>query len=104
MGPGLAGDLGWSGPGPFKIVNNYLEAASENVIFGGGDPTITASSRATSRSAATTSRSRSRGRARGYNVKNLFEIKNAQRVLVEGNVFENNWAKGRAVARSCSSP
>jgi hypothetical protein len=24
-------------------------------------------------------------------VKNLFELKNAQRVLVEGNVFENNW-------------
>ena len=25
-------------------------------------------------------------------VKNLFELKTAQRVLVEGNVFENNWA------------
>src|SRR5262249_15310371 len=24
-------------------------------------------------------------------VKNLFEIKNAQRVLVDGNVFENSW-------------
>src|SRR2546429_8248611 len=24
-------------------------------------------------------------------VKNLFELKNAQRVLVEGNLFENNW-------------
>lgn len=32
--------LGWNGPGPFKIVNNYLEAASENIMFGGGDPTI----------------------------------------------------------------
>ena len=28
-------------------------------------------------------------------VKNLFEIKNAQRVLVEGNVFENNWQHGQ---------
>ena len=27
--------VGWSGPGPFKIANNYLEAAGENVMFGG---------------------------------------------------------------------
>src|SRR5438477_13156465 len=25
----------WNGQGPFKIVNNYLEAAGENLIFGG---------------------------------------------------------------------
>ncbi|HYP26977.1 MAG TPA: hypothetical protein VE262_09680, partial [Blastocatellia bacterium] len=31
---------GWNGPGPFKIVNNYLEGAGENVIFGGVDPKI----------------------------------------------------------------
>ena len=32
--------LGWNGPGPFKIVNNYLEASGENVMFGGADPAI----------------------------------------------------------------
>ena len=31
---------GWTGPGPFKIANNYLEAAGENVMFGGADPSI----------------------------------------------------------------
>src|SRR2546429_1222426 len=31
---------GWNGPGPFKIVNNYLEGAGENVLFGGADPGI----------------------------------------------------------------
>ena len=31
---------GWDGPGPFKIVNNHLEAAGENVLFGGADPSI----------------------------------------------------------------
>ena len=31
---------GWNGPGPFRIVNNYLEAAGENVMFGGADPKI----------------------------------------------------------------
>jgi hypothetical protein len=32
---------GWNGPGPFTIENNYLEAAGENVMFGGSDPAIT---------------------------------------------------------------
>jgi hypothetical protein len=31
---------GWNGPGPFLIENNYLEAAGENVMFGGADPVI----------------------------------------------------------------
>ena len=29
---------GWNGPGPYTIENNYLEAAGENVMFGGADP------------------------------------------------------------------
>src|SRR5262249_34154162 len=33
---------GWNGPGPFHITNNYLEAAGENVLFGGSDPAIPA--------------------------------------------------------------
>ena len=32
--------MGWNGPGPFLIENNYLEAAGENVMFGGSDPSI----------------------------------------------------------------
>jgi hypothetical protein len=31
---------GWNGPGPYLIENNYLEAAGENVLFGGSDPAI----------------------------------------------------------------
>ena len=31
---------GWNGPGPYLIENNYLEAAGENVLFGGADPAI----------------------------------------------------------------
>src|SRR5438105_4308476 len=31
----------------------------------------------------------------GWAVKNLLELKNAQRVLVDGNVFENNWTDGQ---------
>lgn len=31
---------GWNGPGPFKIINNYLKASGENILFGGADPKI----------------------------------------------------------------
>ena len=31
---------GWNGPGPYRIENNYLEAAAENVMFGGSTPSI----------------------------------------------------------------
>ena len=32
---------GYNGAGPFTIENNYLEAAGENVLFGGADPAVT---------------------------------------------------------------
>jgi regulation of enolase protein 1 (concanavalin A-like superfamily) len=31
---------GTNGPGPYRILNNHLEAAGENVMFGGDDPKI----------------------------------------------------------------
>jgi hypothetical protein len=31
---------GWNGPGPYPIENNYLEAAAENIMFGGAEPAI----------------------------------------------------------------
>ena len=31
---------GWTGAGPFRIANNYLEASGENVMFGGADPSV----------------------------------------------------------------
>ena len=32
--------LGYNGPGPFKIVNNYLEGSGENIMFGGAQAAI----------------------------------------------------------------
>lgn len=32
--------VAWITLGPIKIVNNFLEAAGENVMFGGADPRI----------------------------------------------------------------
>jgi uncharacterized protein YjdB len=86
--------VGWAGPGPYKIVNNYLEAAGENIMFGGSDPTV---------SGQLPSDIEIRGNhvfkpltwGMTWTVKNLLELKDAQRVLVEGNVFENCWAGGQ---------
>jgi hypothetical protein len=89
---------GWNGPGPFKIVNNYLEAAGENVLFGGADPSIpdlVPSDIEIRRNSFFKPLSWKIGEAeyagRPWSVKNLFELKNARRVLVEGNIFEHNW-------------
>jgi Right handed beta helix region len=82
---------GWNGPGPFVIENNYLEAAGENVMFGGADPTIRdlVPTDITIRRNYFTKPLEWRGSR--WTVKNLLELKNARRVLIESNVFENNW-------------
>ena len=31
---------GYNGAGPFRIINNYVEGAGENLLFGGSDPAV----------------------------------------------------------------
>jgi hypothetical protein len=94
---------GWNGPGPFKIVNNYLEGAGENVMFGGAKPTIKnliASDVEFRLNHVYKPLSWKKGHptyaGRHWSIKNLFELKNAQRLLIDQNVFENNWADAQA--------
>jgi chitodextrinase len=84
------------GDGPFKIANNYLEAASENVNFGGVDPQITDSVPSDIEIVGNHFYKPLEWIGAGHNVKNLLEFKNAHRVLVRGNIFENNWADGQS--------
>lgn len=86
---------GWNGPGPYLIENNFLAGAGENVMFGGADPGIPNLIPAdiTIRRNHFYKDPNWKGR---WTVKNLFELKSAQRVLVEGNVFENNWTDGQS--------
>lgn len=89
---------GWNGPGPFKIVNNFIEGAGENVMFGGADTAIRnltpsdieirqnhffkpLSWKADDPSYAGVL----------WTIKNLLELKHAQRVIVSENLLENNW-------------
>ena len=83
---------GWNGPGPFSIVNNYLEGAGENVMFGGGDPSIADLVPSDIEIRRNHFRKPLAWQGAGWIIKNLFELKNARRVLAEGNVFENSWA------------
>ena len=89
--------LAWNTPGPLKIVNNHLEAAGENVMFGGSGPRIPG---------IVPSDIEMRGNLLFkpmswkvspaiFTIKNLFEIKNAQRVLFEGNHLQNCWRHGQ---------
>ena len=102
---------GWGGPGPFKIVNNYLEASGENLLFGGADPAQLPGCDPLDLSTYDNCLVPSDIEIRRNHffkplswrvgdpsyagihwiVKNLLELKNAQRVLIDGNLFENNW-------------
>src|SRR5207244_12647765 len=87
---------GWNGPGPFMIVNNYLEATGENAMFGGADPSIVNLVPSDIEIRHNYFFKPTSWRGVWAAVKNLFELKNARRVLVEGNIFENNWIASQA--------
>jgi hypothetical protein len=86
---------GWNGPGPFLIENNYLEAAAENVLFGGDDPAISGLVPSDITLRRNLISKPPAWRTSNYTLKNLLELKNADRVLIEGNIIENNWAAGQ---------
>ena len=93
---------GWNGPGPFHITNNYLEGASQNILFGGADPAS---------EAFIPSNIEIRGNymfkplswkvghptyaGKHWTVKNILELKNAKNVVIDGNIFENCWTDGQ---------
>ncbi|HJR08139.1 MAG TPA: hypothetical protein VJ842_12835 [Pyrinomonadaceae bacterium] len=94
---------GFNGPGPFKIINNYLEGAGENLIFGGAAPSLpdlVPSDIEIKRNYFFKPLSWREGdpsyAGQHWAVKNILELKNAQRVVIEGNVFENCWADAQA--------
>jgi len=86
--------LGWNGPGPFKIHNNTLAGAGENILFGGADPSIPnliPSDIEITRNYIVTPVA-----WKGvWTKKNLFELKSAKRVLLQGNVFDGSWVDGQ---------
>jgi hypothetical protein len=89
---------GWNGPGPYHINNNYVEAAGENILFGGSDPWIAnlvpsdieiKGNTITKPLSWKVDEAEYGGQL--WAVKNLVELKNAQRVVIDGNIIENCW-------------
>jgi hypothetical protein len=82
--------------GPLKLVNNYLEAAGENVMFGGADSKSSALVPADIEITRNHFFKPLAWIGSSWVVKNLLEFKAAERVLVRGNVLENNWAAAQS--------
>ena len=87
---------GINGPGPFTISNNYLEGAGENVMFGGGDPSIPNLVPSDITITDNLIAKPPSWRDERWTVKNLLELKNARRVTISGNVLEYNWLAAQA--------
>jgi hypothetical protein len=94
--------VAWNGAGPFKLANSYLEAAGENVMFGGGDPTVPNLVPSDIEIVGNHLAKPLRWKAdqRGFEgvewaVKNLLEIKNGRRARIDGNLFEYNWPQAQ---------
>ena len=94
--------LSYNGPGPYKITNNYLEGSGENVMIGGADISVPGQLPSDIEvrhnfffKPLTWKRDDPSFAGTPWLVKNLFELKMGQRILVEGNVFENAWVHGQ---------
>jgi putative Ig domain-containing protein len=87
---------GWNGPGPYTITNNYLEAAAENLMFGGADPAVPNLVPSDITIADNQFAKQTAWRKENWVVKNLIELKNARRVTIVRNSFEYNWQGGQS--------
>lgn len=90
---------GTNGPGPFIIRNNYLEAAGENILFGGAAPAIPNLVPADIEVRNNHFFKPFSWRVghpdyagKHWTIKNLFELKTGVRVLLDGNLLEQVWA------------
>lgn len=85
------GICGWTGTRNIRILNNYIEAGAENIMFGGADP---------DNAELIPSDIEIRGNHlnkpaewfKKTTLKTLFELKDAKRVQFTGNLLTNNWS------------
>lgn len=92
----------WNGPGPYHIINNYLEAAAENILVLGSAnsiPNLIPSDVEIRRNLFTKPLSWRPGdpsyAGTAWTVKNLLELKTGKRVSIDGNIFEYCWQSGQ---------
>lgn len=86
----------WDGAGPYTIVDNYLEAASENILFGGSDSSAPENLPSDILIEGNTITKPLAWQGTPHQVKNLLELKAARRVIIRNNLLENNWSDAQA--------
>jgi hypothetical protein len=82
---------GWNTNGPIVIRNNYLEAAGENIMFGGADIALPGAIPSDILVEDNVMTKNPAWRGTDWTVKNLFEIKNGRRITVRRNSMQYNW-------------
>ena len=91
----IAGGIGDLPQGPYKFDHNFFEAAAEGIILGGSEATITPADVQVTHNHFFKPLTWLQGQpgfiGEVFIVKNHFELKNAQRVLLEGNIMEYTW-------------
>jgi hypothetical protein len=86
----------WDGAGPYTLTDNYLEAASENILFGGSDASSEANIPADILIDGNTITKPLAWKGLQRQVKNLLELKAARRVRIVNNDLSNNWADAQS--------
>jgi hypothetical protein len=84
----------WATDGPVHIINNYLEAAAENILFGGAAPILPLVPTDCVVYGNYLNKP-TEWIGTGWVVKNLFEIKSGKRIKIENNLMTNNWGMGQ---------
>ncbi|MGA7220740.1 MAG: putative Ig domain-containing protein [Candidatus Sulfotelmatobacter sp.] len=95
----ISGGLGNDQMGPYKFADNFLESSGENILFGGGSATTSPTDIEITRNHMFKPLTWMKGQAgfvggptgNPFVVKNLLELKNAQRVLIDSNIMEDSW-------------
>lgn len=89
---------GWNGEGPFLISDCHLEAAGENVMFGGSNPIIPGLVPTNIEIAYCTITKPIEWKTKNYTVKNLVEFKNGRDIYIHDCELSNSWAAGQMYA------
>lgn len=97
VGADSQGINGWTGTGPFKIVNNFVEGGASSIGFGGAASTTVPYDIEIRKNYLFKPLSWNMTDPTylgfKFNTKVSFESKNSSRVLFEGNILENAWGK-----------
>lgn len=96
LGADSQGIAGWDTPGPVILDDNDVQAAGENVFFGGGNASLPGVMPTDITITNNDIRKPLAWHGQPLGVKNLLEIKAGRRVTIRGNRFDGNWPDGQA--------